>query len=570
MTWSATVHHGELIEAGHTAIERSLTTGPVRPDRTIWMFWGGPMPEHLVACIGKAEVLRGELDLVVVTPDTARELAPTLPAAWEDLPTWAHKSDVLAPHLLAGSGGLYMDVDTVPVRSIERMVDRLAQGGRDFEVFRNQWDGPSVGVMWSRRGGAVATRYVELLDQRLRSDLDDMRWTELGTPVLRQALADCGRQSNELEPMVGNVALFTFRAWRTFGLPSRDLRGYTDALVPAQARLEMVALFNSKSGDLIAERTEPTIVDDLLDLDLDDSDGPSTDDAAAQRVTFIVKTFNRPRTIEHTVSRLRASFPAEPALVIDDSDDLHLADLAAHRVAHVVIPYDAGLSRGRNLGVQLASTEFVLLHDDDQFPADDLDLAGPLDLLDTHADLDAVGGWEDETPHVRDNLVHRPDGVLDQHRHRSWHSVASDGREVPVFHMVQNQVVWRRRLFDGDDAIRWTDRLKVGEHVDFFFRYRNRLRVAVHEDLHFANVPRALRWIDQTQSDYGAFRGRQSTMWRRFKAEQGVEAINVVDRVMTDFDVRRSPWRAIRRALASLLRRPKSSSWSPSTGRSRR
>ena len=55
--------------------------------------------------------------------------------------------------------------------------------------------------------------------------------------------------------------------------------------------------------------------------------------------------------------------------------------------------------------------------------------------------------------------------------------------------MVQNQTLWRTESFRAKE-LRWTPRLKVGEHVDFFFRYRGRINIMFAPALHFANVPR--------------------------------------------------------------------------------
>ena len=128
-------------------------------------------------------------------------------------------------------------------------------------------------------------------------------------------------------------------------------------------------------------------------------------------VTFVVKTFNRPATIAFALRGLRRQFPETPTIVVDDSADEHLADLSEFEVAHLLIEFDAGLSRGRNIGISHVQTEFFVLHDDDQFPADDFDLEGAIGVLRDWPLIDAAGGREDETPYVSDSFEAHDDRV---------------------------------------------------------------------------------------------------------------------------------------------------------------
>lgn len=524
-------------------------------DRTIWMFWGGALPDHLAACIGKAEQLRGDARLIVVEPDTARRFAPELPQAWDTLESWAHRSDVLAPHLLDTHGGLYVDVDTIAVAAIDAMIEQFVAGDRDFVAFLNAHGKPSVGVMWSRAGAAVAQRYRELVDARLADDTTDLGWVALGSPLLATAFAAAGSPLDELDPMLGAVALFHWPAWRTFTLPDRPLDPYLRLLPDGGASLTFVALFHSRSGESLAGREERTVFDGIFEWvrpsapTVDPRTGPEP------TVTFMVKTFNRPRTISHTVARLRTSAPNASIIVVDDSADDHLADLSDFEVAHLVIEFDAGLSRGRNIGISHITSDYFVMHDDDQFPAQDFDLESAILVMDQWPALDAAGGWEDETPHVRDHLELAPDGVLVQRRHTPWSYMGQGADAVPLFHMVQNQTLWRTATFRSK-KLRWTPDLKVGEHVDFFFRYRGQINIVFLPELHFANVPMGVRARDEETSDYEAYRSRQNAMWKRFKAKHDLRRVDVVNHALPDdvFAFERAPVRAIAANMLHMLR----------------
>ena len=180
--------HQALVDLAAATLRRSRerSSSDLVHHRTIWMFWGGPLPSHLAACIGKAEQLSGTCELVVVEPETARRFAPDLPAEWEGLQSWAHKSDVLAPHLLHRHGGLYVDVDTVAVAPIDHLIEDFVASDEDYVAYSNAQQAPSVGVMWSRSGSAVAAAYKARLDEALGAGTEDLDWVASGDAAARR------------------------------------------------------------------------------------------------------------------------------------------------------------------------------------------------------------------------------------------------------------------------------------------------------------------------------------------------------------------------------------------------
>jgi len=526
----------ELADLGEAVLERSRSRGPADlvDDRTIWMFWGGPMPTHLAACIGRAERFSGDCELVVVEPDTAHALAPNLPEGWDALESWAHKSDVLAPCLLHSYGGMYVDVDTIAVSPLDELIDRFVSGDRDYVAYLNANHEPSVGVMWSRKRSRVSGAYMAAQSEILADPETELDWVGLGSPVLADAYAAAGEDVLTLEPMLGHVALFHWRAWRTLGLSARLLDPYLSMFPDHGASLSLVALYHSRTGGLLEDRPEPTLFDTLLDWTCKPDPLPRS--VAEQPVTFLVKTFNRPDTAAHSVQKLREAFPLNNIIVVDDGADEHLADLERFGVAHLVMRLDSGLSLGRNVGISHISTDYFVMHDDDQFPAGDFDLSAAIAMLETQPELHAVGGWEDETPQVRDGFELDPDNTLMQHRHTSWSQLGEGPDAVQLFHMVQNQLLWRTSSFN-QRGFAWSDELKVGEHVDFFFRYRGVVKVTFMPEFHFANVPSHIRFLDEAATDYARYRNRQFRMWTRFKEKTGVERREMVDHRIPDLPV---------------------------------
>jgi hypothetical protein len=538
----------DLAHRGRAIAQATMGPEDVHPDRTLWMFWGGELPDHVAACIGKVDLLRGSCPLIVVTPDTARVFAPDMPTTWESLESWAHRSDVLAPHLLHRFGGMYLDADTIAVAPVDDLLTRLSRGDEDFVAFVNSVGEPSVGVMWSRSGSDVTAVYIRLLEDTLAhtDQGTELHWVALGSPMLRDAFraADCS--TAELPRMLGQVATFAWQAWRTLLQPEQPIEPFLRTLPGGGQDLVLAAIYHSRAGHDLAERTEPTLFDSLLHWERPD-DLP----AENARLSFMVKTFNRPRTVSHAVARLRERFPAHPVVVVDDSDDLYIADLASFGVAHLIIPFDAGLSRGRNIGIRHIDTEYFVMFDDDQFPADDLDLDAVVELMDVERDIDVIGGWEDDSPHVRDSFQLTNHRDLMERRHLPTGRLTAGGRHT--YHMVQNQTLWRTEVVRAR-KLRWADHLKVGEHVDFFFRYRDQLTIVFIDHFHFSNVPSHLRDMDAAVTDYARFRNRQRTMWKRAKQRNDLDSITVTAADMPPFDFETNPLRYILRAGSRLVR----------------
>lgn len=79
-------------------------------------------------------------------------------------------------------------------------------------------------------------------------------------------------------------------------------------------------------------------------------------------VTFGIKTFQRPACCARLVDSIRCFYPQARILVADDGRMPKATSEATH---YFKLPFDVGLSAGRNYLVERADTEFFLLLDDD-------------------------------------------------------------------------------------------------------------------------------------------------------------------------------------------------------------
>lgn len=219
-----------------------------------------------------------------------------------------------------------------------------------------------------------------------------------------------------------------------------------------------------------------------------------------RNTTVITTAFERPRCLETFLRTCHDYFPCAQILVADSSREP--ATCADPRVRILAMPYDAGISAGRNRLFDEVTTPYVLLADDDSVFTDQADIRQLADLL-VEGDYDMVAG-----------TVHRA-GNAHPLRFYSHHFTNGSNRrlqavlgpipetEPPRYNLVENFYLAKT---DVMRRIRYRDELKVGEHLEFFLR-------AWKADVKIGQVP-AVTIIDQTQNRgiYGRMRQRARAM----------------------------------------------------------
>ncbi len=187
-------------------------------------------------------------------------------------------------------------------------------------------------------------------------------------------------------------------------------------------------------------------------------------------VTVCIKAFERPACLNRAVESVRDFYPDVEILVADDSEKPALMP----GVTNYVLPFDTGLSFGRNRMVERVKTPCFYLMDDDTYFYDETDLDVMLDTLE-RTDIDILGMTVIDTPKM---YVH-PNGYLIFIRGDVGYSMLGDHGEeggALLCDLVENAFMARTaslRAFEG-----WDEALKIHEHGDFFLRAKGRLKVA--------------------------------------------------------------------------------------------
>jgi glycosyltransferase involved in cell wall biosynthesis len=199
-----------------------------------------------------------------------------------------------------------------------------------------------------------------------------------------------------------------------------------------------------------------------VELALDRAVATSSPDQSLDReLTVVVKTFERPTIIARLVASIRTRYPTLPIIVVDDSREPR----AIAGVETVVLPYDSGVSAGRQAGLDRVRTPFVMVLDDDFVFFRGTDLAAGLRRIAAQPRIDILGGQLIDLPLLRRRRP--PIGQIFATDATPLLPIGSTLDGLTICDKVANFYIARteRLRLVGWDAV-----LKRVDHADFFTR----------------------------------------------------------------------------------------------------
>jgi hypothetical protein len=196
--------------------------------------------------------------------------------------------------------------------------------------------------------------------------------------------------------------------------------------------------------------------------------------AAAESLTALVKTFERPHIVRRLVASVRRLYPELPMVIVDDSREP--APLAG--VETITMPYDSGISAGRNEGLRNVATPYVLVLDDDFVFYRHTRLDEALELMDRHPQIDIMGGRVIDLPLRRSRPL--PVGEIFPTCATPVVPLGSLIGGLRVVDKVPNFYVART---DRLALVGWDPELKRIDHADFFTRALGVLTTAFNPHL---------------------------------------------------------------------------------------
>lgn len=133
-------------QAVHGSLGGSARLEKGRLHRVIWMCWTGsnPMPAHLQLCLQTVRRNSG-VPLVVITPQNLAEYVTDPHPAYQYLHL-AHRADYLRCYLLHHYGGIYLDCDTICLRSLAELFDLIESGHFDAVGYDGSQWGEFIGI----------------------------------------------------------------------------------------------------------------------------------------------------------------------------------------------------------------------------------------------------------------------------------------------------------------------------------------------------------------------------------------------------------------------------------------
>ena len=116
-----------------------------------------------------------------------------------------------------------------------------------------------------------------------------------------------------------------------------------------------------------------------------------------ESVTAVIKTFERQKEVRRLIKSIRHFYPKMKVVVVDDSKE----PLAADGVMTIEMPFDSGVSAGRNLAVRHVETKYLLLLDDDYIFYRKTDLEPAIKKMDEMPEIDIMEGERIDLPLYR-------------------------------------------------------------------------------------------------------------------------------------------------------------------------
>ncbi|MBN2119594.1 MAG: glycosyltransferase [Candidatus Omnitrophica bacterium] len=192
-------------------------------------------------------------------------------------------------------------------------------------------------------------------------------------------------------------------------------------------------------------------------------------DNRVDNVTAIIKTFERPKELERLIKSIRKYYPALKIIVADDSRRPYLRE----DVEYYVLPYDVGISAGRNFLLNKVNTKYFVIFDDDFVCTKNTKIIDMIKVMEKTS-IDLVGGDCMEFGKIRKSyhgLLKIRDGILYHLEGKSKGSIGG----YPLYDKTLNFFVAKTEKVK---EVMWDEKINLArEHADFFLRAKEKLNI---------------------------------------------------------------------------------------------
>jgi hypothetical protein len=224
-----------------------------------------------------------------------------------------------------------------------------------------------------------------------------------------------------------------------------------------------------------------------------------------QILTIGIKTFMRPKALEFCLKNIINLYPNINIIISDDSPDNYkvynkkVIDKFSginKNIKHILLPFDSGLSFGRNKFVELCKTKYILVLDDSRTITYKTKLEKMVEFLED-TDYDLIGGIIPERRGVHSHYsknfkkVYNLNDKIYVDYTTKLKKINYHKLNVEETNMTLNVFVART---DKLKKYPWNNKLKLGEHSIFFYDwYINQNKCAISKECIFLQAPMSLR-----------------------------------------------------------------------------
>jgi beta-1,4-N-acetylgalactosaminyltransferase 2 len=197
-----------------------------------------------------------------------------------------------------------------------------------------------------------------------------------------------------------------------------------------------------------------------------------------EKVTALIKTFERPGCTRRLFKSIKKYYPEMKVIIADDSKKPKPIQRA---YKYLEMPFDTGLSAGRNEMIRNVDTEYFFLLDDDWIFDEDTKLEILVDILES-TDVDLIASKLKRSTHYY--------GTLKRQGHKLFMKTIKKrkGERYCVCDYTHNCILSRVSTFK-EKKLHWDAELKLNEHLEFFIRNLGKMKVAYTDDVAIDHRP---------------------------------------------------------------------------------
>lgn len=260
-------------------------------------------------------------------------------------------------------------------------------------------------------------------------------------------------------------------------------------------------------------------------------------------LSIIIKTFERPNSLINLLKSIKKTGIKYPILIADDSftsnENLIVSMFPDLPITYINLPFDTGLSEGRNALLNSLETPFFVLCDDDYVFEERTDLKMAYEAI-TKYNLDIIGGAYFNFVSIPNIKIFIRQLLHPFRLKRFFLNQYLTSRYIGIFKIkdhnceleITNKPAFDSSIFLCDlvnnfflaktDAIKsmggWDKSLKMGEHEDFFLRAKQSgIKVAFLNGFGIQHYPA----IPVKNSSYNQYRIRATSYKKKFAEKHG-------------------------------------------------